>query len=138
MVFRIIPFNTLHIYCIYRSISFYQKSFVRLEMLDSQRFKHQSKILPLSHGETSASERNLNGYESQLLLFIYIRLPATESSIHMKQLALRQWRHIFFIRKRVQIIYINIYIYMLGQFLGEFNRLEIRVFCLLDQLPYKC
>ena len=49
--------------------------------------KRQSKILPLSHEETSGSEGNLNGYESQLLLFTYIRLTATESSIHMKSLA---------------------------------------------------
>ena len=49
--------------------------------------KRQSKILPLSHEETSESEGNLNGYESQLLLFTYIRLTATESSIHMKSLA---------------------------------------------------
>ena len=49
--------------------------------------KRQSKILPLSHEETSASEGNLNGYESQLLLFTYIRLTATKSSIHMKSLA---------------------------------------------------
>ena len=51
--------------------------------------KRQSKILPLSPEETSASEVNLNGYESQLLLFTYIRLTATESSIYMKSLALR-------------------------------------------------
>ena len=31
--------------------------------------KRQSKILPLSHEEASESELNLNGYESQLLLF---------------------------------------------------------------------
>ena len=49
--------------------------------------KRQSKILLLSHEEASASEVNLNGYESQLLLFTYIRLTATESSIHMKRLA---------------------------------------------------
>ena len=49
--------------------------------------KRQFKILPLSHEEASASEVNLNGYESQLLLFTYIRLTATESSIHMKSLA---------------------------------------------------
>ena len=35
--------------------------------------KRQSKILPLSNEETSGSEGNLNGYESQLLLF-YIYL----------------------------------------------------------------
>ena len=52
------------------------------------RHKRQSKILPLSYEETSASEGNLNAYESQLLLFTYIRLTATESSIHMKSLAL--------------------------------------------------
>ena len=40
--------------------------------------KCQSKILPLSHEEASASEVNLNGYESRLLLFTYIRLTATE------------------------------------------------------------
>ena len=49
--------------------------------------KRQSKILPLSQEETSASEGNLNGYESQLLLFTNIHLTATESSIHMKSLA---------------------------------------------------
>ena len=49
--------------------------------------KHQSKFLPLSHEETSAIEGNLNGYESQLLLFTYIHLTATESSIHKKSLA---------------------------------------------------
>ena len=60
--------------------------------------KRQSNILPLSHEETSAREGNLNGYESQLLLFTYIRLTATESSIHMKSLALRLWQQIYFIR----------------------------------------
>ena len=45
--------------------------------------KHQSKILPLSHEETSTSKVNLNGYESQLLLLTYIRLTATESLIHI-------------------------------------------------------
>ena len=49
--------------------------------------KRQSKILPLNHEEASIIEVNLNGYESQLLLFTYIRLTATESSIHMKSLA---------------------------------------------------
>ena len=51
--------------------------------------KRQSKIVPLSHEETSASEGNLNAYLSQLFLFTYIRLMATEISIHMKSLALR-------------------------------------------------
>ena len=51
--------------------------------------KRQSKILPLSHEETSASEGNLNAYVSHLFLFTYIRLTATESSIYMKSLALR-------------------------------------------------
>ena len=51
--------------------------------------KRQSKILPFSHEETSASEGNLNAYVSNLFLFTYIRLTATESSIHMKSLALR-------------------------------------------------
>ena len=49
--------------------------------------KRQSKILPLSHEEAYSSEVNLNGYGSQLLLFTYIRLTATESSIYMKSLA---------------------------------------------------
>ena len=49
--------------------------------------KRQSKILPLSHEETNASEGNLNAYVSHL--FAYIRLTATESSIHLKSLALR-------------------------------------------------
>ena len=49
--------------------------------------KCQSKILPLSQEETSASEGNLNGYVSQLFLFTYICLTATESLIHMKSLA---------------------------------------------------
>ena len=50
--------------------------------------KRQSKIQPLSHKETSACEGNLNAYVSHLFLFTYIRLTATESSIHMKSLAL--------------------------------------------------
>ena len=49
--------------------------------------KRQSKILPLSHEETSAGEGNLNAYESHLVLFTYICLTATECSIHMKSLA---------------------------------------------------
>ena len=49
--------------------------------------KRQSKILPLSHEEASASEVILNGYESQLLLLTYFRLTYTESSIHMKSRA---------------------------------------------------
>ena len=50
--------------------------------------KRQTKILPLSHDENSASEGNLNAYVSYLFLFAYIRLTATESSIHLKSLAL--------------------------------------------------
>ena len=34
----------------------------------------QSKILPLTHEETSTSEGNLTGYVSQLFLFTYIHL----------------------------------------------------------------
>ena len=37
------------------------------------RLKRQSKILPLSNEQASESKGNLNGYESQLLLFTYIR-----------------------------------------------------------------
>ena len=50
--------------------------------------KRQFKILLLSHEETSASEENLNAYVSHLFLFTYIRLTATECSIHMNSLAL--------------------------------------------------
>ncbi len=39
-------------------------------------FKRQSKILPLSDEETSASKGNLNAYVSHLFLFTYIRLTA--------------------------------------------------------------
>ena len=49
--------------------------------------KWQSKILPHSQEETSASEGNLNSYVSHLILFTYICLTATESLIHMKSLA---------------------------------------------------
>ena len=74
-----------------------QICFVLSELISVARFpklgskpgwlKHQSKILPLSHEKASVSEVNLNGYESQLLLFTYFRLTATESSIHTKSLA---------------------------------------------------
>ena len=78
----------IYIFVIHRQICF-----VLSELFSAARQarfpKLGSKILPLSHKETSASEGNLNGYESQLLLFTYIRLTATETSIHMKGLALR-------------------------------------------------
>ena len=61
----------------------------RFPTLGSKPSWLQSKILPLSHEETSASKENLNGYVSQLLLFTYIRSTAIESSIYMKSLALR-------------------------------------------------
>ena len=76
-------------------VSFYQNSSVWLDKLDSRSWdrnltdKHQYEILPLSHEETSASEGNLNAYVSHLFLFAYIHLMATESSIHLKSLALR-------------------------------------------------
>ena len=57
--------------------------------------KDQSEILPLSHKETSASKGNLNAYVSHLFLFTYICLTATESSIHLKSLALRYSNHYF-------------------------------------------
>ena len=44
--------------------------------------KRQSKILPLSHEETSANKENLNAYVSHVL-FTYICLTATESSIYI-------------------------------------------------------
>ena len=54
-------------------------------------------ILSLSHEETSASEGNLNAYVSHL--FTYIRLTATKSSIHLKNIYIYVY------------IYIYIYIY---------------------------
>ena len=66
----------------------------RFPMLGSKPdwLKRQCKILPLGHEETSASEGNLNAYASHLFLFTYIRLTATESSIHLKNLAWRKWQ----------------------------------------------
>ena len=55
--------------------------------------KRQSNNLPLSHEETSARQGNLNAYVSHLFLLTCIRLTATESSIHLKSLALRN--HLF-------------------------------------------
>ena len=71
--------------------------------------KRQSKILLLSHKETSTREGNLNAYVSHLFLFTYIRLTATESSIHMKNLALRLWQP-FTSLARGRGVYIYIYI----------------------------
>ena len=74
-----------------RFVSFYQNSSLWLDRLDSRSWGRNpvdsNEILPLSHEETSASKGNLNAYVSQLFLFIYIRLTATESSIHMKSIA---------------------------------------------------
>ena len=74
-----------------------QICFILSELIRQARFpklgskpgwlKRQSKILPLRLEETSASEGNLNAYVSQLFLFTYIRLTATEILIHMKSLA---------------------------------------------------
>ena len=90
----------VHIYMcvhivIHRQICFILSEFIsvarqaRFPKLGSKPcwLKRQSKILPLSHKEASASEVNLNAYESQLLLFTYICLTATESLIHMNSLA---------------------------------------------------
>ena len=110
--------NTLIIYIvIYRQTCFVQSEFfivarqARFPKLGSKpgRLKRQSKILLLSHEETSASEGNLNAYISQLFLFTFIRLTATESSIHMKSLALRLWQTIYFPRERAQPYYIVIH-----------------------------
>ena len=68
-----------------RPVSLHQNSSVWLDRLDSRSWdRNQSKFLPLSHEETSASEGNLNAYVSHLYLFTYICLTATDSSIHMK------------------------------------------------------
>ena len=97
----ILPMSGLYIYIyIYiweresstdRSVSFYQNSLVWLDGLDSRSWDRKpvdSNANPrFYHEETSASEVNLNGYESQLLLFTYFRLTATESSIHTRSLA---------------------------------------------------
>ena len=83
---HILPVKRWYIYNIYIVIH-RQICFVLSELISVARqarfpklgskpgwLKHQSKILPLSHEEASASEVNLNSYESQLLLFTYIRL----------------------------------------------------------------
>ena len=86
-------------------------------MLDLKpvQLKRQSKNLPLSHEKTSASEGNLNGYKSQLLLFKYIRLTATESSIHMKRLAYTLIAtHLLHSLDSSTLHYIYIYIYYIS------------------------
>ena len=79
----------IYIYChpqtdLFRSIILFsvarQAKFLKLGS-KSCWLKRQSKILPLSHKETSASKGNLNTYVSHLFLFTYIRLTATKSSI---------------------------------------------------------
>ena len=69
--------TSLYIYVIHRQICFVLSELfsgarhARFPKLGSKpgRLKRQSKILPLSHEETSASEGNLNDYVSQFLLF---------------------------------------------------------------------
>ena len=80
----------------------WQTCFVLSELFKQTRYpklgsKHgwlkcKSKILPLSHDETSVSAGNLNAYASHLFLSTYIRLTATGSSIHLKSLALCYWQ----------------------------------------------
>ena len=87
---QVIMLNPAYIYIvIHRQICFVLSDLIsvarraRFPKLGSKPnwLKRQSKILPLSHEEASASasEVNLNGYESQLLLFTYFFLTATES-----------------------------------------------------------
>ena len=84
-----------YIHVIYKQICFVLSGLISVSRearspklrLKPGRFKRQSKNLSLSHEQANASEVNLNSYESQLLLFTYIRLTATESLIHMKSLA---------------------------------------------------
>ena len=116
----------INIYCHQkdRSVSFYQNSSVWLDRLDSRTgiktcwLKRQSKILPLSPEETSASEGNLNGNVSQLFLFTYIRLTATESSIHMRAWHYANGNTFTSLARELnptgvgEHIYIYIYIYM--------------------------
>ena len=54
--------------------------------------KRQSKIPPHSHEETSVSKGILNTYLITFVLCTYIRLTATESSIHSKSLTLHEWQ----------------------------------------------
>ena len=91
MCLRIIYIYIFNIYILSstdRSVSFYQNSSVWLDRLDSWSWDQNpvdSNANPRfyhSNEETSASKGNLNDYESQLFLFTYIRLTATESSIH--------------------------------------------------------
>ena len=111
-----------------RSVSFYQNSSVWLDRQDSRsrdRSPVNANAIPRSyHSATRASEGNLNGYVSQLFfLFTYIRLTATESSIHIKILPLSHEEtsasegnlngyvsQLFFL----SVLYIYIYIYIYG------------------------
>ena len=85
LYFFLLP-SYIYIY-IYNLLSTYRLDFRSWEK--PGWLKRQSKIQPLRHEETSASEGNLNAYVSHLFCFTYIRLTATETSIHLKSLALR-------------------------------------------------
>ena len=95
--------------------------------------KRQSKILPLSHKETSASERNLNSYVSQLFLFTYIHSTATESSIHIYIYTHTHTHTYIYIYIYVCVcvcVYIYIYIYLFFAWLRVCNK-YIHMFVLL-------
>ena len=79
--------------------------------------KCQSKILLHSYKETSVSKRIFKHKYITFVLFTYILITATESSIHSKSLALRKWQSLLpslesSTRLGVgEYIYIYIYIY---------------------------
>ena len=116
----------IYIYLIYniyivihnRSVSFYQNSSVWLDRLDSRSWDRNpvdSNANPrFYHSATRKlvqAKEILDSYESQLLLFTYIRLTATESSIHIKSLAYTlmatQLLHSY--------VYMYIYIYLFSK-----------------------
>ena len=74
--------------------------------------KRQSKILPLSHEETSANEGNLNAYVSHFFVYIYPRngyreLNSFEEPCFTLVATITYWMH---------HVYIYIYIYIRGAF----------------------
>ena len=73
-----------------RSVSFYQNSSVWLDILASRCWERNQVDSNANPGLYTSATRNqwqrskfLDGYESQLQLFTYIRLTAAESSIHI-------------------------------------------------------
>ena len=105
--FRFIHFDThsyiyiyIYIYIVRQTVPFYQNSSVCLVSLDSRSWDQnladwrQSKVLPLSHEGNQRKQRKFKRLCITFVLFTYIRLTATGSSIHLKSLALHflRWR----------------------------------------------